>query len=410
GVEVCEGCGRTIHDRFIMRVIDTSWHEDCLVCCVCRVQLQHSCFARDNKIYCKLDYDRRGEVGRRGREGGEERKKEEGREREDKEVVRRKEEGRKGEKELKHFYWLLVSSISELPECAKWFQLAHVDRLFSVKCAGCGDRLLPHELVMRAQSLVFHLHCFACVVCCQVLQKGDQYVLRGHQLFCRADYEKEMFLLQQHGPQSPLGDDFIVDDGSRPRDGRRGPKRPRTILTSAQRKQFMASFSVSPKPCRKVSLIPHLASPLLPHMTQCPTECRQPVGWGEQEPEGVGVGAFGVVVQHLVWWCSTWCGDAALGVVVQHLVREAGRAKWLGGVIVFGLPHCEVVGEALLSVYLSIYVFFFVSFSFFFVFVSFSFSSVFVFLSYLRISYYSPQTPDNICTAIHHTPVAEFDL
>lgn len=50
----------------------------------------------------------------------------------------------------------------------------------------------------------------------------------------------------------PLGDDFIVDDGSRPRDGRRGPKRPRTILTSAQRKQFMASFSVSPKPCRKV--------------------------------------------------------------------------------------------------------------------------------------------------------------
>ncbi|XP_071552882.1 LIM homeobox transcription factor 1-alpha-like isoform X1 [Panulirus ornatus] len=186
GVEVCEGCGRTIQDRFIMRVIDTSWHEDCLVCCVCRVQLQHSCFARDNKIYCKLDYD----------------------------------------------------------------------RLFSVKCAGCGDRLLPHELVMRAQSLVFHLHCFACVVCCQVLQKGDQYVLRGHQLFCRADYEKEMFLLQQHGPQSewlsPLGDDFIVDDGSRPRDGRRGPKRPRTILTSAQRKQFMASFSVSPKPCRKV--------------------------------------------------------------------------------------------------------------------------------------------------------------
>ncbi|CAL4067885.1 unnamed protein product, partial [Meganyctiphanes norvegica] len=183
-VEVCEGCGRGIQDRFIMRVIDTSWHEECLVCCVCRMQLQHSCFARDNKIYCKLDYD----------------------------------------------------------------------RLFSVKCAGCGDRLLPHELVMRAQNLVFHLHCFACVVCCQVLQKGDQYVLRGHQLFCRADYEKEMFLLQQHGgPQAEwLCDDFIVDEGSRPRDGRRGPKRPRTILTSAQRKQFMASFNVSPKPCRKV--------------------------------------------------------------------------------------------------------------------------------------------------------------
>ena len=32
----------------------------------------------------------------------------------------------------------------------------------------------------------------------------------------------------------------------------RGPKRPRTILTAAQRRQFKASFEISPKPCRKV--------------------------------------------------------------------------------------------------------------------------------------------------------------
>lgn len=48
------------------------------------------------------------------------------------------------------------------------------------------------------------------------------------------------------------GDDYLLDDGLRTRDGRRGPKRPRTILTSAQRRQFKASFDVSPKPCRKV--------------------------------------------------------------------------------------------------------------------------------------------------------------
>ncbi|KAF7417576.1 hypothetical protein HZH68_000229 [Vespula germanica] len=46
-------------------------------------------------------------------------------------------------------------------------------------------------------------------------------------------------------------DDDLLDE-NRPRDGRRGPKRPRTILTSAQRRQFKASFEVSPKPCRKV--------------------------------------------------------------------------------------------------------------------------------------------------------------
>lgn len=39
---------------------------------------------------------------------------------------------------------------------------------------------------------------------------------------------------------------------SRTHDGRRGPKRPRTILTTQQRRAFKASFEISPKPCRKV--------------------------------------------------------------------------------------------------------------------------------------------------------------
>jgi LIM homeobox transcription factor 1 len=53
--------------------------------------------------------------------------------------------------------------------------------------------------------------------------------------------------------QFEIGEDSAADDSSRPRhDGRRGPKRPRTILTSAQRRQFKASFEISPKPCRKV--------------------------------------------------------------------------------------------------------------------------------------------------------------
>lgn len=38
------------------------------------------------------------------------------------------------------------------------------------------------------------------------------------------------------------------DDGKDPR----RPKRPRTILTTQQRRAFKASFEVSSKPCRKV--------------------------------------------------------------------------------------------------------------------------------------------------------------
>jgi len=62
--------------------------------------------------------------------------------------------------------------------------------------------------------------------------------------------------MEQRFPYDCVGmsDELGYDDlgGGRPRDGRRGPKRPRTILTAAQRRQFKASFEISPKPCRKV--------------------------------------------------------------------------------------------------------------------------------------------------------------
>lgn len=50
-----------------------------------------------------------------------------------------------------------------------------------------------------------------------------------------------------------LSADFYGDDLFTPKlDGRRGPKRPRTILNTQQRRAFKASFELSPKPCRKV--------------------------------------------------------------------------------------------------------------------------------------------------------------
>lgn len=77
-------------------------------------------------------------------------------------------------------------------------------RLFGVKCAGCLGSIAPSELVMRALEHVFHVACFACVVCGRTLQKGDQFVVRSARLYCRPDFEKEMALVsmaahQQHG-------------------------------------------------------------------------------------------------------------------------------------------------------------------------------------------------------------------
>lgn len=49
-------------------------------------------------------------------------------------------------------------------------------------------------------------------------------------------------------PEKGIGSQSKGDDGKDPR----RPKRPRTILTTQQRRAFKASFEVSSKPCRKV--------------------------------------------------------------------------------------------------------------------------------------------------------------
>ncbi|XP_032595860.1 LIM homeobox transcription factor 1-beta isoform X2 [Drosophila grimshawi] len=172
----CAYCCQPICDRYIMRVVDSSFHEGCLKCTACAQHLVHSCYARDGKLYCRLDYER-----------------------------------------------LYLRN----------------------RCLGCGHKIAGDELVMRSQENIFHLKCFACVVCGALLKKGEQYVVKQGQLFCRFDYEKEVEMLQ--------GYDFYGDDLFPPKmDGRRGPKRPRTILNTQQRRAFKASFEVSPKPCRKV--------------------------------------------------------------------------------------------------------------------------------------------------------------
>ncbi|XP_052859733.1 uncharacterized protein LOC128266983 [Anopheles cruzii] len=203
GSSLCGQCCSPICDRYIMKVVDITYHERCLQCTSCSIRLMHSCFMRDGKLYCRFDYERL--YGRN-------------------------------------------------------------------RCLGCGEKIGADELVMRALDNVFHLKCFICVVCGVRLQKGDQYVIKQSQLFCRPDYEKEVEMFQGYnygkctglrvaGPPfanrqtivPPFTDEYCCDDIFQTRiDGRRGPKRPRTILTTQQRRAFKASFDISPKPCRKI--------------------------------------------------------------------------------------------------------------------------------------------------------------
>ncbi|KAM7369483.1 hypothetical protein PAMP_013750 [Pampus punctatissimus] len=136
-------------------------------------------------------------------------------------------------------------------------------RLFATKCSGCLENIAPTQFVMRAVGSVYHLNCFSCCVCERQLCKGDEFVLKEGQLLCKSDYEKEQDLLSPDNSDSDKSEDedlhvksekYTAGQGKGSDDSKdpRRPKRPRTILTTQQRRAFKASFEVSSKPCRKV--------------------------------------------------------------------------------------------------------------------------------------------------------------
>jgi len=57
--ELCAGCRRPITERYLLRALDSSWHEDCLrcSCCDCRLgEVGSTLFTRSNLLLCRRDY------------------------------------------------------------------------------------------------------------------------------------------------------------------------------------------------------------------------------------------------------------------------------------------------------------------------------------------------------------------
>ena len=52
----CLGCNEQIYDRFILKVLDGSWHAKCLKCYDCQAQLSDKCFSKGDQVYCKDDF------------------------------------------------------------------------------------------------------------------------------------------------------------------------------------------------------------------------------------------------------------------------------------------------------------------------------------------------------------------
>ncbi|PIK45227.1 putative LIM/homeobox protein Lhx4 isoform X2 [Apostichopus japonicus] len=55
----CAGCQDPILDRFILKVLDRSWHAKCLQCADCHLQLNDRCFSRNGQVFCKEDFFKR---------------------------------------------------------------------------------------------------------------------------------------------------------------------------------------------------------------------------------------------------------------------------------------------------------------------------------------------------------------
>uniref|UniRef100_A0A3B3ZRS6 LIM homeobox transcription factor 1-alpha n=1 Tax=Periophthalmus magnuspinnatus TaxID=409849 RepID=A0A3B3ZRS6_9GOBI len=189
--QLCAGCESPIADRFLLRVNERSWHETCVKCAVCLSALSGTCYCRDRLLYCKHDYE----------------------------------------------------------------------KLFVRKCSACLQVIGRSELIMRVLGQVYHLGCFSCCECERRLQRGDEFVLKEGQLLCRMDYEKEREMLAAISPTPTESVKSEDEDGGGGSGGGKGgdeskehkrSKRPRTILTTQQRRAFKASFEVSAKPCRKV--------------------------------------------------------------------------------------------------------------------------------------------------------------
>ncbi|KAJ8312283.1 hypothetical protein KUTeg_009656 [Tegillarca granosa] len=56
---ICAVCERPILDRFLLNVLDRTWHIQCVQCLDCKCPLTDKCYSREGKLYCREDFFRR---------------------------------------------------------------------------------------------------------------------------------------------------------------------------------------------------------------------------------------------------------------------------------------------------------------------------------------------------------------
>ncbi|XP_049794702.1 LIM/homeobox protein Lhx1 [Schistocerca nitens] len=55
----CAGCDKPILDKFLLNVLERTWHAECVRCFDCHGNLTDKCFSREGKLFCRNDFYRR---------------------------------------------------------------------------------------------------------------------------------------------------------------------------------------------------------------------------------------------------------------------------------------------------------------------------------------------------------------
>merc|ERR1719376_101674 len=198
----CAGCNKPIRERYFVKIDQSDWHERCVVCCVCEQVLADQCYVRKGNIYCH------------------------------------------------HHYTSLKL------------------------CKRCCQPIAANSKVFPGPV---HVECFSCEVCSRLMKPGEQYCKRDENggiitcLSCNFVMNQSNYINNQTEAGSSImsdadscnvfgaryrninedthGDMFI--HGGEDSRSQGGVKRPRTILTTSQRRKFKSAFQVSQKPTRK---------------------------------------------------------------------------------------------------------------------------------------------------------------
>ncbi|XP_067933432.1 insulin gene enhancer protein ISL-1-like [Watersipora subatra] len=184
-------------------------------------------------------------------------------------------------------------------------------RLFH--CSKCSAFLKVNEMVMRAQSRVYHADCFRCTTCRRLLTTGETFAERDGELYCKDDLDFiERNLLSSNDPDnllcsdnnnhkmhpqdkrsSMLHENPCSNKIKRSKDGK--PTRVRTVLSEKQLQTLRQCYGANPRPDALMK---------------------------EQLVEMTGLSAR--VIR--VWFQNKRCKDKKKSIMIKHLQQQQDKS------------------------------------------------------------------------------------